>query len=184
MISPDMSSQREHSLDSFLNETRELKERMRQILPSYTASLKELSSLPEEFERRFWVSRVEALLQTVKTDYENFQAKAQQVDFLGKFMTLGIGMVLKAGGMQPIAPPSLPQLGVTMSSSGKVEPDWLDNPNREPEAIFVTYEEFIAIVHRLKDRLLNGAVMPVSEAEISKLVYNLALKQVKGSPES
>ena len=49
MISPDMSSQREHSLDNLLGETRELKERTRQMLLSYVASLKELSSLPEEF---------------------------------------------------------------------------------------------------------------------------------------
>jgi hypothetical protein len=98
-----MFSQRERSLDNLLGETRELKERIKQFLPSYIASLKELSSLPDEFERRFWASRVEALLQTVKADYENFKAKAQKADLLGKFMTLGIDMVLKAGGMDSSA---------------------------------------------------------------------------------
>jgi len=169
-----MSSQREHSLDSFLKETRELKERMRQTLPSHIALLKELSCLPEEFERRFWASRVEALVETVQRDYKSFQAKAQKVDFLGKFMTLGIDVVLKAGGLQPIALPPSPQLGVTISSSDKIGPDWLDNPDREPGAIFLTYEQFMAAVQKLKEKLLNGAIEPTSEDEIPRLVYSEA----------
>jgi hypothetical protein len=178
-----MSSQRGHSLDNLLGETNDLKERMRQVLPSYVGLLKEVSSLPDEFERRFWVSRVEALLQTVKTDYESFQAKAQQVDFLGKFMMVGIDLVLKTGGMQPVAPPPSPQLGVTVSSSGKIEPDWRDNPYREPKGIFVTYDEFMAIVQRLKDKLLKGTIVPTREEEIPKLLHSLALELPKNSPD-
>jgi hypothetical protein len=166
-----MSSQRERSLDSFLDETRELKERMKQALPSYIASLKELSFLPQEFERRFWASRLEALRETVRADYESFQGEAQKVDFLGKFMTLGIGVVLKAWGMQPIAPPLSPQLGIAISLSGKITPDWLDNPNREPGALFVAYEEFMTIANRLKEKVLKGAIVPGSEAEIPRLIY-------------
>jgi hypothetical protein len=166
-----MSSQREHSLDSFLNETRELKERMKQFLPSHIASLKEVSSLPQEFERRFWASCLEALLETVRADYENFQAQAQKVDFLGRFMTVGIDVVLKTGGMQPLPPPPSPQLGITVSSSGKIRPDWLDNPDREPAAIFLTYEQFMATIQKLKEKLLNGAIVPASEAEIPRLIY-------------
>ncbi len=171
-----MCSQNERSLDDLLSEVRQSKERMKAILPSYTASLKEVSQLPDEFERRFWASRVEALLQMVKADYENFRAKAQKVDFLGKFMTVGIDMVLKAGGMEPIAPPPPPQLGVTVSSSGKIGPDWIDNPHRDPAAFFATYEEFMTIAQRLKDELLKGTVLPTSEDEIPKLVCNLASK--------
>lgn len=169
-----MFSQRERSLDNLLGETRELKERIKQVLPSYTASLKELSSLPEEFERRFWASRVEALLQMVKADYENFRAKAQKADLLGKFMTLGIDIALKAGGMEPIAPPPPTQLGISVSPSGKIAPDWIDNPNREPGAIFVTYEEFVAIAQRLEDKLLKGTIVPSSEDEIPRLIYGEA----------
>ena len=169
-----MFSQGEHSLDNLLGETRELKERIKQVLPSYTASLKELSSLPEEFERRFWASRVEALLQTVKADYENFRAKAQKADLLGKFVTLGIDIALKAGGMEPIAPPPPTQLGISVPPSGKIAPDWVDNPYREPEAIFVTYEEFMAIAQRLEDKLLRGTIVPSSEDEIPRLIYGEA----------
>ena len=169
-----MFSQREHSLDNLLGETRELKERIKEVLPSYTASLRELSSLPEEFERRFWASRVEALLQIVKADYENFRAKAQKVDFLGKFMTLGIDIALKEGGTEPIAPPPPTQLGISVSPSGKIAPDWVDNPYIEPEAIFVTYEEFMAIAQRLEDKLLRGTIVPSSEDEIPRLIYGEA----------
>jgi hypothetical protein len=156
---------------------------MKRILPSYVASLKELSSLPDEFERRFWVCRVEGLLQTVKADYEIFQAKAQEVDFVSKFMTLGIDMVLKARGMEPVPPQEHPRLGISLSSPGKIEPDWIDNPNREPEAIFVTYEEFVAIAQRLEGKLLEGTIVPSSEDEIPKLVYSSALELVEGDKQ-
>jgi len=169
-----MSNQREQSFHDFPREVRELKGRMEQVLPSYLAGLERLSQLPDEFSRRFWASHVEALLQTVKTDYENFQAKAQQVDFLGKFMTMGIDVVLKAGGREPIALPSLPQLGVSISPSGKIEPDWQGNPYKEPGAIFVTYDEFKAISRRLKDKLLKGTIVPTSDEEIPRLMYSEA----------
>ena len=49
--------------------------------------LRRLSQLPEEVNRRFWASRVEALLAKVKTDYQKWEAQAQKADLLGKFMT-------------------------------------------------------------------------------------------------
>ena len=151
-----------------------MKERIEHILPSYMTLLKEITQLPEEFERRFWASRVEAFLQEIKARYANLQAKAKQVDLLGKFMTLGMGAVLKAGGMEPVPPPEPVRLGISISPSGKIEPDWRDNPNREPVAIFVRYEEFVSIAQRLKDKLLRGTVVPLSEDEISNLIYSEA----------
>ena len=41
-----MSKQREWSLNNFLGEVRELKERMGKVLPSYLVSLKKTSQLP------------------------------------------------------------------------------------------------------------------------------------------
>jgi len=130
----------------------------------------------------FWVSRLEALVETVRRDYETFQARAQKADFLNKFMTIGIDVVLKAGGMQPIAPPSTPELGVTISPSGKITMDWRDNPNREPAAIFVTREQFTAIALKLKEKLLEGAIVPANDNEIPRLVYSLSIKSSKGFP--
>ena len=174
MILQDMSSQREHSLDSFLKETRQLKESMRQALPSYVALLKELSPLPQELERRFWASRLEALVEGVRKDYEGFKARMQNLDFFTKLTTAGIDMALNVGGMQPIAPPPSPQPGITISSSGKIEPDWLDNPDREAGAIFLTYEQFMATIQKLKEKLLKGSIVPTSGG-IPRLIYGEAL---------
>ena len=145
-----------------------------QIIPSYTTLLKGLAQLPDEFELRFWASHIEAFLHKVKGRYENLRAKAQQADLWGKFMTLGIDVVLRAEGMEPIPPPERPRLGISVSSSGKIEPDWIDNPNREPKAIVVTYEEFMAIAQKLRDKLLKGTIVPLSEYEIPKLMYSEA----------
>ncbi len=171
-----MSSQRERTLDDLLSEVRQLKERMQKILPSYTASLKALSPLPDEFGGQFWVSCVEALLEKVEADYQKYQAQAQKADLWGKLMTLGVDIALKAGGMEPVPPPNSLRVGVSIYQSGKIEPALMDDPNKQPDAILVTYEEFAAIAQRLKDELLKGTTVPTSEAEIPKLVYNLALK--------
>ena len=172
-----MSSQRELSLDNLLDEFHELRVRMKEFLPSYTASLIGLSQLPEEFEYRFWASRVEALLQTVKADYQNLRAKAQKVDFFGKFMTLGIDIALKAGGMQLVAPPPFPRIGISISPLGKIEPALLDDPHKLPNVILVTFEEFEAIAQRLKVELLKGTIVPTGEDEIPGLIRDLALKK-------
>jgi hypothetical protein len=172
-----MSSQREHSLDSLLGEIRQLKDRMGQVFPSYIALLKELSSLPEEFERRFWASRVEALLQMVKAAYKNFQAKGQKADLLSKFMTLGIDIALKAGGMQSVALPPSPRIGISISPLSKIEPALLDDPYKPPNVILLTFEEFEAIAQRLKVELLKGTIVPADEGEIPRLIRGLALKK-------
>jgi hypothetical protein len=170
-----MSSQNERNLDSLLNEIRELKDRMRGILPLYNASLKELSRLPDEFECRFWASCFEALLEKVRVDYQRYQARAQEANLLGNFMTMGMNTVFKAGGMEPIPLPDSLRVGISISPSGKIEPTLIDDPNKQG-AILVNCEEFTAIAQRLKDQLLKGTVVPSSEDEIPKLVYDQALK--------
>ena len=94
-------------------------------------ALEKVSQLPGEFERRWWASRVEALLAKVRTDYQNWPAQAQKADFSGKFMTLGVGVVLKAGGMEPIAPPPSVRIGISISPLGKLEPALIGDPDRQ-----------------------------------------------------
>jgi len=164
-------------LNNLLGEVHELKDRMEKVFPSYLASLEKTSRLPIEFDRRWWSSRVEALLVKVKTDYQKYQAQAQKADFLGKFMTLAADVALKAGGMEPIAPPASLQVGISISPSGKIQPALIDDPYRRPDVILITFKEFEAIVHRLKSELLKGVIVPVSEDEIPKLIYGLAAEQ-------
>ncbi|MBM4432431.1 MAG: hypothetical protein FJ025_00305 [Chloroflexi bacterium] len=169
-----MSNQKERSLGELLSEIRKLKERTKTILPSFTTLMVELRQLPDELERRFWASRVEALRQAVKTDYESFQTKAQKADFLGKFMTVGIDVILTARGMQPIALQNSLRVGISIYQTGKIEPAIIDDSNRQLDVIIVTYEEFAAIVRKLRDQLLKRTVIPTNEDEIPELIYNLA----------
>ena len=150
-----MSNQRALSFHDFPGEVRELRGRMEQALPSYLAGLERLSQLPGEFNRRFWASWVEALLVKVKSDYQKWQAQAQKADLFGKFMILGVDIVLKAGGMEPIAPPPSARIGISISPLGKIGPALFDDPNRQPDVILIIFEEFEAIVQRLK-----GETMP------------------------
>ena len=171
-----MSNQKEHSLNDLLSEVRQLKERIKAILPSYTALLREVSHLPQEFEGIFWASCVESQLEKVKSSYQEYQAQAQKADLWGKFMTVGVDIILKAGGMEPVPLPNSLRLGVSISPSGKIVPTLMDDPNRQPDAVIVTYEEFVAVAQRLKDELLKGTLVPSSEDEIPRLIHSVASK--------
>jgi len=92
-------------------------------------------------------------------------------------MTLGIGTVLRAGGMQPVALPPSPRIGISISPLGKIEPALLDDPYKPPNVILLTFEEFEAIAQRLKVELLKGTIVPTSEDEIPRLIRGLALKK-------
>ena len=120
---------------------------------------------------------MEALLAKVKTEYQKWQAQANKADFLGKFATAAIDIALKAGKMEPIAPPPSPKVGISISPSGKIEPALLNNQYRQPGVIMITFEEFEAITERLKSEMLKGTVVPKSEDEIPKLIYSLAAGQ-------
>lgn len=172
-----MSNQREQSFHDFPREVRELKGRMEQVLPSYLAGLERLSQLPEEFSHRFWASCLEALLAKVKSDYQEWQAQAQKADLFGKFTTLGVDVVLKAGGMEPIAPPPPARIGISISLPGKIEPALFDDPNRKPDVILITFEQFEAVAQRFRSMILEGTIVPTSEEEIPKLIRDLALNK-------
>jgi hypothetical protein len=159
-----MSSQNGCNLNNLLGEVGDLKQKMEQTLPSHTSLLIDIARLPDEFERRFWVSSAEALLKRVKADYDRYQINAQKAELLGKTFTLMADVVLKMRGMQMIPLPEPIQLGISISPSGKIEIDWLDNPDRGHEEIFIRYKEFVAITQMLKDRLLKG-------------IYSLAAEQ-------
>jgi hypothetical protein len=168
-----MSVQREQSLGNFLSETGQLKETVKAVLPSYAALLKGMSHLPEEFERRFWASCVDALLEKVRGDHQEYQAQTRKARLYGKLITLAADIVLKAGGLEPMPFPDSLRVGISLHSSGEIQPALIDDPIKQPGAIVVTYERFVAIVQKLEDDLLKGTIVPTSEDEIPKLVYDL-----------
>jgi hypothetical protein len=51
-------------------------------------------------------------------------------------------------------------------------PALFDDPNRQPDVILITFEEFEAIAQRLKGEILKGTLVPKSKDEIPKLIYH------------
>lgn len=176
MILQSMFNQRERSLDSLLIEVRQLKERIKVIFPSYTASLKEVSQIPEEFERRFWASCLDALAQKITDEYHEYEAQARMVDRASKLITLGMNFARWTGGIEPMPPPDSFRVAVSIYPSGKIEPALLDDPNKQPDSVITTFEKFMTIAQRLKEDLLKGTITLTSEAEIPELIYKLAVK--------
>jgi len=169
-----MSNQRENSLSSLPDEIHALGERIKETMPRYTACLKGVSGLPSEFDRRFWVSRVQALVAKMKAEYEKYHAQAQSAGFTAKFATLAVDIALRAGGMEPIPPPESPRVGISLSPNGTIEPDLLNYPQRRPDAILFTFERFEAVAQRLGEEIMKGTAVPESEEDVPRLIYAVA----------
>lgn len=177
MRSKDMSSQREWSLNNLLRQLRELRETLPELRMPYTTALERVAQMPVEFERRWWSSRVDMLVQKLKVDYQKHQAQAGKVDLLTQFMTVAVDSVLKAGGMEPVPLPDSLRVGISISVLGKIEPALLDDSSPREGGVLVKFEEFEAIAQRLKEEILKGKIMPESEEEIPKLIHDYALRQ-------
>ncbi len=70
------------------------------------------------------------------------------------------------------------RIGISISALGKIEPALFDDPNRQPDAILITFEEFETVAQRLKGEILKGTIVPKSEGEIPGLIGALALKHM------
>jgi len=171
-----MSTQREQSLDNFLSVVHELRGQMESLFPAYLAGLHRLCQMPDEFEHRFWTSQVEALLQKVKADYENYQLEAQKANLFGKMAETMINITLLATRQQPMPHPIPLRTCISISASGRIEPALLDDSYRQPGAVFLIIDKFETIARRLEDEIMTGKVLPRSEEQIPKLMYDLALK--------
>ena len=172
-MSKSMSSQRGQSLNNLLDELRELKQRMKQLLPQYTTALERVAQMPTEFERRWWLWYVETLLQRTKSDYRKYQDRTRQVEYSGDYFMPVMAAFFGVSGRGPTPPP---RFGISISVSGKIEPARLDRPTSEKGDVFLALEEFEAICQRLKEEIIKGAVMPAGENEIPKLLLTLASK--------
>ncbi|MFP3975707.1 MAG: hypothetical protein ACLFVK_05730, partial [Dehalococcoidia bacterium] len=166
-----MSNQDRDSLQKLLDETGALKQRMEQSLPSYIELLQGVSALPGELSRRYWASCVEALLRDIEPRYHKLEDQARQSYYQARFISLGMSAISRVMGMQPMPPPDQIQVGISLSPSGEIDPDWIDGPEKAPDAIFVGYNQFLAIAQGLKGKLMRGEVTPSSEGEIPKLLY-------------
>jgi len=155
---------------------------MEQLTPPYRAALERVAQMPVEFDRRWWSSRVDVLIEKVKVGYQNYQAQAQQADLYAKFMTAAIDIALRAGRMEPVPPPDSLRAGISISLSGTIEPALLGDPSRREGVVLLKFEEFEAIARRLKKEILKGTVVPKNEVEIPGLIFTLASQRPGKSP--
>ena len=178
-----MSTQKEKNLHDFPAEMRELRVKMEGLLPDHLAALRRVCQIPQEFKRRFWASRVEALVQKVKTDYKNYTLQATKASLLGKMAEVMANFALQATGHQPITPSAPLQTCISIYPSGRIEPALLGSSSRQEGAVLVTIEKFEAIARRLRGEIMKGKVVPQSEEEIPKLIHDIALKVGENLPE-
>ena len=69
-------------------------------MPLHKAALESVARMPEEFERRWWSSHVDAIIEKVRTDYDNYRSKASTPEFL-KAQTL-INITAQLLGSNPL----------------------------------------------------------------------------------
>jgi hypothetical protein len=183
MISKGMSTQKEQRLDNFPGEVRELRGKMEGLLPDYVAALAKLCRMPEEFKRRFWVSHVQALVQKVKADYKNYEFETLKANLLGKMTETMVNLAWQVTGQQPVTHTNPLQACLSLYPTGRIQPGLLGDFSKQYGAILISVEKFEAIAQRLEDRIMKGDILPKSEDEIPKLIYNLALKPPESLPD-
>jgi hypothetical protein len=177
-----MSTQRGKSLEDLLSETRMLREEADSLVTDYIALLQKLSRVPEKFERRFWVPYIEAVLEKARTDYRNYESQALKANLLGKMTETMVNLVAQATGQRPMAHVTPLQTCISISPSGEIEPALFGDPSKRQGHILLSMDGFERIAQKLKEEIMSGKVVPESEHEIPKLMYDLALRP-QGLPE-
>ena len=174
-----MSTQGGCRLEDLLAELLKLRGKLEEILPSHTAALNRLPRIPVEFDRRYWVSRVDLLLGKIKGEYERYQAEVNRANLVGRFMTVAIDAAMKMGGLGPMPAQPPMEACIAISSSGEVKLSLRDAHAGPSGAVLLTFQEFEKLALRLKDNILKGLATPNSDDEIPKMIRDLAL----GAPE-
>ena len=161
-------------MDNLLREVHEVREKMEALFPPYISSLRRLSHVPMEFDRRCCASCIDSLILEVKGDYEKCQVVRNKADLLSKFMTAAADIALIAARKEPIPLPTTPEISISISSEGKIEPVVDDGTAPLVGFILLTFEEFQEVALKLRQMVMEGAVAPKGEDEIPKLIYTLA----------
>lgn len=177
-----MSAQREKNLPDFPAEMREVRVKMEGLLPGYVTALRRVCQIPQEFERRFWVSRVEALVLKVKTDYKKYTSQAMMANLFGKGFEAMANLTLQAIRQPPVAPITPLQTCISIHPSGRIEPALFDSSSAQQDVILLRLEKFEEISRRLEDEIMEGKVVPQSEEEIPELIHRLALESLQKPP--
>jgi hypothetical protein len=162
---------KELSLEGIAREVTLLSEKNKGVLSIYVTSLKRISEMPAEFERRCRASWIEVLLEKTRQSYQDILARCKMVGFVGDMLTSTVAMMMR----QPVvmsgrdSASSLLCLGIWPSS--EVKPVLRDDSLKQSGIVMVTFEEFEQVAVRLKNDVLNGKLRPEREDEIPQLIY-------------
>jgi len=171
-----MCSQSENRLENLLIESQKLRGNLENVFPSYVAVLNRLSQVPAEFERRYWVSRLDLFLEKVRVDYKKYQTEVNKANLMGQVMGRAMDVMMQAGRLGPISPPS-PLAGcLAIWPYGKIEPTYRGATSEQSEAVLVRFDEFQGAVMKLRDMILKGEVAVSAESEIPGLIGNLFVR--------
>ena len=152
---------------------------MEAVFPQYVASLQRLSEMPGEFGGRYWASKIDSLVEVVKSKHDRYQVEVDRANLFGKLMTPVRDAFLKMGRMQPVPPAAPLENCISISSSGKIELTLRGALPSQPDRVLVTFEEFRGLALKLRQMVIRGDIRPRSEEEIPKLIYELASSQSK-----
>jgi hypothetical protein len=153
-----------------------LREEVDSLVADYIALLQRLSQVPEEFEHRFWVPYIEAVLEKARTGYKNYESQALKANLLGKMAETMVNVVAQATGQWSMAHVTPLQTCISISPSGEIEPALFGDPGKKQGHILLSMDGFERIAQKLKEEIMSGKVIPESEHEIPKLMYDLAVK--------
>jgi hypothetical protein len=76
--------------------------------------------------------------------------------------------------MEPIVPPPYPEVGISISPSGIIEPTLLNYPSAGPGVISVTIEKFEGIARKVEEEIMKGTAVPKNEEDVPRLIYAVA----------
>lgn len=170
-----MSTQRECSCKGLLEGLPDLRNRLERILPAFIGVVKELSTRPQEFDRRVWLSWVDSLVDMVWADYQRWQGARQRVQFLCQFTTLAVGLALKAAGQQPVAPGPSPLVVIAIFSDGQVRACLSGDFASRADVVELTWEKFASLASQVKEGIRRGQFRLEKETQVGPLIRQLAL---------
>ena len=169
-----MWKNRELSLEAMGHELSRLQEKLERLLPGYAASLKRVSGMPVEFERRWRASWVEGHLDKVRQSYQQLVNQGMVAGLFGGMVANIMSTVMRQPAAQ--SPAASWQFAVSILPSGKAKPTLIGMSPQPAGAITISYEEFERAALKLKDSVLSGELVPEDEAEVPRLIYNSLAK--------
>lgn len=174
-----MSYRKELSLEDIARELTLLSQNVESVLASYVVSLRRVSEMPVQFERRCCASWIEVLLEKTRQSYEEMLTRCRMVGFVGDMLTGAMATILRQPmAMSGLEATSLLCLGIW--PSGEIKPVLRDDSLKQSGIVTVRFEEFEQLATRLKNDVLNGKLRPEGEGEIPRLIYD---KLAKAKPE-